>query len=123
MTVLRLRFWENEEEYGKFETWVFSKTGPINFKQERFAQIQPVLRETQGSLSMIFIDLLLQSSSKSQLQSQIRLALVERLLKMYFMDEYYLFSFIFNKLMIIMHNFINDGLLIYFVTTLTILAS
>ena len=39
------------------------------------------------------------------------------------MDEYYFFSFIFNKWMIFMHNFINDGLLIYFVTALTILAS
>ena len=39
------------------------------------------------------------------------------------MDKYYFFSFIFNKLIIIMHNFINDGLLIYFVTSLTILAS
>ena len=28
------------------------------------------------------------------------------------MDEYYFFSFIFNKLIIIMYNFINDGLLI-----------
>ena len=39
------------------------------------------------------------------------------------MDEYYFFSFFFNKLMIIMHNFINDDLLIYFIPTLTILAS
>lgn len=39
------------------------------------------------------------------------------------MDEYYLFSFIFNKLIIIMHNFINDGLFIYFVISLIILAS
>ena len=31
------------------------------------------------------------------------------------MDEYYFFSFIFNKLIIIMHNFINDGLLILFI--------
>ena len=55
--------------------------------KERFAQIRPVLRETQDYLSTIFSDLLLQPSSKSQLQSQIRLALVERLLKMYFMDD------------------------------------
>ena len=39
------------------------------------------------------------------------------------MDEYYFFSFIFNKWMIIIHNFINDGLLIYFLIALTILAS
>ena len=50
-------------------------------------RIRLVLRETQGSLSMIFSDLLLRLSSKSQLQSQIRLALVERLLKMYFLDD------------------------------------
>ena len=87
MIVLRLRFWENEEEYGKSETWVLSKTGPINFSKERFAQIRPVLRETQGSLSMIFSNLLLRPSSKSPLQSQIRLALVERLLEIYFLVD------------------------------------
>jgi len=30
------------------------------------------------------------------------------------MDKYYFLSFILNKLMIIMHDFTNDGLLIYF---------
>ena len=30
------------------------------------------------------------------------------------MDKYYFFSFIFNKLMIIMHDFTNDGLLMNF---------
>ena len=84
MTVLRLRFWANEEESGKYGTWVLSRTDPINFKEEHFAQIRPVLRETQGSLSTIFLALLLLSSSKSQLQSQIRLALVERWMEIYF---------------------------------------
>ena len=51
--------------------------------KEEFAQIQLVLRETQGSLSTIFSDLLLRPSSKSQLQSQIRLALVERWMEIY----------------------------------------
>ena len=54
---------------------------------ELFFQIWTVLRETQGSLSMIFSDLLLRPSSKSQMQGQIRIALVERLLKMYFLDD------------------------------------
>ena len=85
MIVLRLRFFSNEEESKKFGTWVLSRTGPTNFINEWFAQIRHVLRETQGYLSMIFSDLLLQPSSKSQLQSQIRLALVERLLEIYFM--------------------------------------
>ena len=61
--------------------------GPINFIEEQFAQIQLVLRETQGSLSTIFSDLLLRPSSKSQLQSQIRLAFVEILLEMYFLVD------------------------------------
>ena len=87
MKVLRLRFWANEEESGKSGTWVLSRTGPINFFKERFAQIRPVLRETQGSLNTIFSDLLLRLSSKSQLQSQIRLALVEILLEMYFLVD------------------------------------
>ena len=82
MTVLRLRFWENEE--GKYGTWVLSRTGPINSIRERFAQIRPVLRETQGSPSIIFSYFLLRPSSKSQLQRQIRLALVERWMEIYF---------------------------------------
>ena len=87
MAVLRLRFWANEEENGKSGTWVLSRTGPINYFEERFSQIRPVLRDTQGSLNMIFSVLLLRLSSKSQLQSQIRLALVERLLEMYFLVD------------------------------------
>ena len=50
-------------------------------------QIRPILRETQGSLSTIFLDLLLWSSSKSQVQSQIRLALVERWMEIYFLVD------------------------------------
>ena len=78
MTVLRLRFWANEEESGKSGTWVLSRTNQINFTLERFSQIRPLLRETQNYLSTIFLDLLLRSSSKlSQLQIQIRLVVVE----------------------------------------------
>jgi len=54
---------------------------PVNFIEEWFAQIRLLLRETQGSLSMIFSDLLLQPSSKSQLRSQIHLALVDQLVR------------------------------------------
>ena len=59
----------------------------LTFLNEQFAQIRPVLRETQGYLSMIFSDLLLRSSSKSQLQSQICLDLVEILLEIYFLVD------------------------------------
>ena len=88
MTVLRLRFGTNEDESGKSVTWVLSRTNQINFSKEWFAQIWPLLRETQGSLSTIFSDLLLRSSSKlSQLQIQIRLILVEILMEIYFLVD------------------------------------
>ena len=44
----------NEEEFGKYGTWVLSRTDPINFSIEWFAQIRFVLREMQGSLSTSF---------------------------------------------------------------------
>ena len=88
VTVLRLIFWANGEWSGKSETWVLSKTDRINFIWEWFAQIRHVLRETEGSLSTIFSDLLLRPSSKlSQLQIQIRLALVERWMEIYFLVD------------------------------------
>ena len=81
MTILRLIFWANGEEFGKSRTWVLSKTERINFIKERFAQIWPVLREMEGSLSTIILDLLLRPSSKlSQLQIQIRPIPVEWLM-------------------------------------------
>ena len=64
------------------------KQAKLTFFKEWFAQIQPVLREIEGSWSMIFSDLLLRSSSKlSQLQIQIRLAFVEILLEIYFLVD------------------------------------
>ena len=78
MTILHWTFQVNGEESGKFGTWVLSRTDPINLSEEWFAQIRLVLRERQGSLSTIFLDLQLRSSSKSQLQTQIRLVFVER---------------------------------------------
>ena len=88
MTVLWLRFWANEEESRKSRTWVLSRTDQINFFKEWFAQIWPVLREMQGSLSTIFSDLLLRPSSKlSQLQIQIRLGFVEILMEIYFLVD------------------------------------
>ena len=85
---MQLRFWANEEEYGKSGTWVLSRIGQINFMQEQFAQIRPVLREKHSYLSMIFLDFLLQPSSKlSQLQIQIRLAVVERWMEIYFVVD------------------------------------
>ena len=84
MTVFRLRFWVNGEEFGKFKTWVLSKTDQINFRKEWFAQIRPVLRETKVYLSTIFSDLLLRSSSKlSQLQIQIWHVPVEWFMEIY----------------------------------------
>ena len=87
MTVLQLRFWENEEESGKSGTWVLSIMGPINFRKELFAQIRPISSNGQGFLNTIFSVMLLRPSSKSQLESQIRLALVEGLLEMYFLVD------------------------------------
>ena len=60
----------------------------LTFKNEWFVQIRPILRDTQGSLNTIFSVLLLRPSSKSELQSQIRLALVERMLEIYFMVDH-----------------------------------
>ena len=88
MIALQLIFWENGEESGKSGTWVLSRTDCINFFKERFAQIWPVLRETEGSLGTIFSDLLLRPSSKlSQLQIQIRLVPIERLMEISFLAD------------------------------------
>ena len=58
----------------------------LNLGKERFAKIQPVLREMQGYLRIIFLDLLLWPSSKlSQLQIQIQLSLVEIFIEIYFL--------------------------------------
>ena len=85
MTILRLIFWADGEESGKSGTWVLSRTDRINFSEKWFSQIRPVLTETEGSLSMIFLDWHLRSSSKlSQLQIQIRLVPVEWLMERYF---------------------------------------
>ena len=88
VTVLRLRFWANEEESRKSGTWVLSRTDQINLFEEWFVQIRPVLREMQGSLRKILSDLLLRQSSKlSQLQIQIRLGFVEILMEIYFLVD------------------------------------
>ena len=88
MTVFHWTYWENGEEYGKYETWVLSKMGRLNFFIEQFAKIWPVLRETEGSLRTIFPDSLLWPFSKFfQLQYQIRPVLVKWLMEIYFLAD------------------------------------
>ena len=83
-----MRLWANEEESRKSGTWVLSRTDQINYCKEWFAQIRHVFREMQGSLSTFFLDLLLRPSSKlSQLQIQIQLGFVERLMEIYFLVD------------------------------------
>jgi hypothetical protein len=59
----------------------FVQNGPNYLHIKPFAQIRPVQGDTQGSLSTIFSDLQLRPSSKSQLQSQIRLVLVDQMVR------------------------------------------
>lgn len=63
----------------KIRNMGFVQNGPNYLPEEQIAQIRLVQGETQGSLSTIFSDLQLRPSSKSQLQTQIRLVFVEEM--------------------------------------------